>query len=270
VFDEGCYFLVMAASFEVGEIFMTPPDLTHATQKLARAREHIAETDRLVASFLKTDFYRLRLENNIQLGRLHLVVDKAAEVDKRINSVIGDAISNLRSVLDYLAVALVLPITGRPDNIGFPFSDDVSGFSGQVTKTCLSACGAVVHNVFIEEVQAYEGGKGDALWRLNKLRNIDKHRFLLTTAQIIGVKTSGVYFPNLSLTVGELCVSVVADQGGYLLDIPGDVQFKNKLCPTFQIDFNEAPYAVHVPVVGFLNHVAREVERVLKAVEAIG
>lgn len=249
---------------------MAPPDLTHATQKLARAREHIAETDRLVASFLKTDFYRLRFEENTQSGKLYVVVDRAAEVDRRINLAIGDAIGNLRSVLDYLAVALVLSITGKPDSIGFPFSDDISGFCGQVTKTCLPACDAAVHKVFIDEVQAYKGGKGDALWRLNKLRNIDKHRFLLTTAQIIGIKTSGVYFPRMRLTIGELFVSVVADQGGNLLNIPGDVQFRNELRPTFEIHFNEAPYAPHEPVVGFLNNIASDVERVLKAIEAIG
>jgi hypothetical protein len=42
------------------------------------------------------------------------------EVDKNINAVIGDAGSNLRSVLDYVAVALVKPFGGNPEKTGFP------------------------------------------------------------------------------------------------------------------------------------------------------
>src|ERR1700730_14902236 len=118
---------------------MPKADLSDARQKLARAREHIADAEARIGGFLATNFYRLRFEPDQREGRVKIIFDSLHQPDKNINAVIGDAVGNLRSMLDYAAVALVAPITGKPESVGFPFADDINGFTGEVSKA-LAVC----------------------------------------------------------------------------------------------------------------------------------
>jgi hypothetical protein len=115
--------------------------------------------------------------------------------------------------------------------------------------------------LFIDDVQAYNGGKGHSFWILNNLRNIDKHRLLVTVAQIAGVSASfkdakgGTYSGNFAVSAG---------QGTMLIDAPFDyVQFIEEPRPSFQIEINEPPYIKGVPVLDFLNGVTSETKALL-------
>jgi len=185
-----------------------------------------------------------------------------------VNAIIGDAVSNLRSVLDYVAVALVEPIRGGPDGIGFPFADDIKGFTGEVTKGSISVCGVVIRDHFISDIQAYKGGTGHAFWALNKLRNIDKHRFLITTASLAGIKCSfrnanGIVFTDASM-------GIVAGQSGILINAPtGHIEFTDNPRPVFEVNFAESVDVRESSAVKFLHLAARKMESCLSALDVI-
>ena len=189
--------------------------------------------------------------------------------DKYLNALIGDAVSALRSVLDYIAVAIVSPITGSTKDIGFPFSDNSKDFSGKFgAKTSLGLCDDIVINHFINEVQAYKGGKGEALWALNKLRNIDKHRLLISTVNIAGV--------YLTVAVGSFVMrdnfhGIPEGQTVNLITFPPDwdVDITSKPCPAFEVRFSEPPYINNTPVLGFLHGVSESVEHLLDAISVL-
>lgn len=84
-------------------------DVADARTKLSRARDHIADVESQINSFLSTDFYRLRFETNQGEGRVEVIFDSLHHPQKRVNALIGDAVGNLRSTLDYIAVALAYP-----------------------------------------------------------------------------------------------------------------------------------------------------------------
>jgi hypothetical protein len=245
---------------------MRKPDFSDARQRLGRAREHIAESQTRIANLINPEFYRVEPHFDSQAGRVRIDLISLQQSDKGLNCTIGDAIGNLRTVLDYAAVALVAPIAGKTQSVGFPFADDANGFTGTVTKGTLSVCAETVRQYFIDEVQAYKGGKGETFWTLNKLRNIEKHRFLLATRELVGVIASwrvGKYIcTNNSLRV-------VAGDRRTFLDAPADIEFTDKIHPTIQVFLNEPPYVPHAPAISFLNGLTSDVERFLNAIEVI-
>jgi len=234
---------------------------------LARAHEHIADVEARIVRFLATDFYRIRFEPDQRANRLKIIFDSLHQPDKMVNSVIGDVIGNLRSALDYALVALVAPITGKSEDIGFPFADDVKGFTGQATKS-LTVCDRTILGHFINEVQAYDGGKGHSLWVLNKLRNIDKHRFLIAAVHIAGIRAS---FQDADRNVFTDCTfGQVAGQSGTMIDAPiNHIQFTNKPTPLFEVGIDEPAYVPKTSAVTFLNSIASDVKHILDALEVI-
>lgn len=246
---------------------MHKPDLTDAREKLRRGRDHIADLETRIGAFLATDFYRLRFEADQREGRMKVLFDSLHEPDKRVNAVIGDAVGNLRSALDYLVVALAAPLAGSTEGLGFPFANDDKGFSGEVrSKRTLGFAEAAIQDYFIQEVQAYNGGKGHALWVLNKLRNIDKHRLLVATASMAGVRASWVDRGGNVFTDCEF--GVLAGQNGTFINAPiNSIKFTEQPKPMFEIQFREPPYVDGQVVPVFLHGAAGDVERLLDAIE---
>lgn len=242
------------------------PDFTDARLKLARADKHIAEVETLVRGFLSTDFYQMRVEPSKEEGRMRVVFDSSHQSDKAINATIGDAIGNIRSTLDYILVALVYQITCQAKNIGFPFADDVGGFSARVGGIgCLGRCSPVIQKWFVDHVQAYQDGRGHTLWIVNRLRNIDKHRLLLTTAQLAGVKMP--FRDQNGNTFIDFGIAVTAGQSGTFIDAPaGHIEITDQPRATFEIRFEEQN-AARTPVIEFLHSARRETEDLLNRLQ---
>lgn len=244
---------------------MANPDFSDARAKLARANDHIANVNSLIVGFLSTDFYRLHFETDKETGRTKVVFDSLHQPDSQFNLVLGDAISNLRSTLDYIAVALLHPVTGTWEGT-FPFADSQGDFEARIKKGNLSGCAVRVVDELIK-VQAYPGGSGDSLWRLNKLRNIDKHRLLIATAEIAGFIVS-FRDNNGNVWIGG-GMGVSAGQSGIFIDAePGiKIDFTDQPKPTFEILIDEPSEGIRVEVRSFLDAANKDINRLLDALD---
>ncbi len=235
-------------------------DFSDARAKLGRANKHISEVQTEVAKFLATDFYRLRIEPYENDARIQVVFDSLHQPDKSLNLIVGDAISNLRSVLDYVVVG----ISGNRKG-AFPFADAPNQFKGEVKHGAIGAFSIKLADVLLDEIQAYPGGKGQPLWTLNKLRNIDKHRLLLTTVHLAAIKlslrtTSGVHMENCTF-------GVPAGGRMIIVDTPGHAEITSEPTPFFHVRLEEPPFVQSEPVVDLLQRLAGSVETCLKAFE---
>jgi hypothetical protein len=153
--------------------------ITAIRAKVERAKEHIRNLESRVYGFLASQPYNVVPDDNLKPGRRCIVVADVAPIPLAIPIILGDVLQNLRSALDHLIYNLVIANTGsdpKDSKIMFPIFDCASKYeTGSLRKV------RGVHKEAIDLIGAlkpYRGGN-DALWGLNELNNIDKHRLLI-------------------------------------------------------------------------------------------
>jgi len=163
-----------------------PPELEGIAAKIQRADEHIAYLNREITAILTANpgknFVRTYLDPDASTYVVKVAGDIA--IDPRLSVVAGEAVHQLRSVLDHLVVALASKNSQRPlNNHQFPictkrekFEDAVKG--GNVKGVPDSAL------KLIEKEQPYNEAipHDHYLSVLHYLDVIDKHRLLLVVA----------------------------------------------------------------------------------------
>jgi hypothetical protein len=159
---------------------MTPLELVRA--KIGRAVKHIGDLEAAVLAFLYGHPYEISLDYNDQTGQYEWSLVKAAEIPTSIPIIAGDAIHNLRSVLDHLVWQLILTQgqKPRPGVTGFPITETLEEYRTPKIRRKIEGVGPIAEAT-IDALQPYKGGN-DALWRLHCLNNIDKHRLILSAA----------------------------------------------------------------------------------------
>lgn len=149
--------------------------------KLNRAKSHLAELERELRPLESACRQAVQRRRDSATNEAVFYLDGLPQIDPRLGAVLGDAVHNLRSVLDHLADALVRRYGGTPNNnTSFPIrlkplpGDDAPGIKG---------CGSLPQKVLdqIAAVQPYQRPKPrlHQLHILNKLDITDKHSQLL-------------------------------------------------------------------------------------------
>jgi hypothetical protein len=149
--------------------------------KIERAKKHILDLESEWTAFLKSGGYVIAPDDDLNKRERSYRVSIAKDIPDAISLIAGDAIHNLRSALDHVAYCLVSIGTGRPGpfpGIYFPVAETPAkyktAFPGKVQGMRQDAIDA------LSIIEPYGGGKGEILWQLHSLDNIDKHRLLLT------------------------------------------------------------------------------------------
>ena len=146
--------------------------------KIERAKEHIRNLETEVRAFLTTKPYRVGTKHKPETGQLVYYLVDVKPVPLRIAVMAGDALQNLRSALDHLAWQLVLANGRNPmSRTAFPIYDDLAKYKSESLRQVQGMSNAAIKA--IDAVKPYKGGN-DTLWRLHRLNNVDKHRFVIT------------------------------------------------------------------------------------------
>jgi hypothetical protein len=150
--------------------------------KVERAKRHVEELKCAVQAFLDTGPYEVRADmdsNGRVKGPYRLTRVEVAPI--HFAGIAGDVLSNLRSALDHIAYrAVTVGLTqppAKPWEIEYPIADSANEYPALRDKKVKGARQDALDA--IDASRPYRGGE-DALWRIKKLNNIDKHRFLLT------------------------------------------------------------------------------------------
>jgi len=226
--------------------------------KVERAKKHIRDLDVEVRSFLGSDIkpYVVAREREPKTGDLVFYVTSVRDVPLEFSAILGDALNNLRGVLDYLAYALVVREKGHAPGrkVSFPIFCDAKGYElGKAGK--VGAMGQAAKEA-IDAIKPYKGGN-DALWCLHHLNNIDKHRLLIVAVIARqdfdkGLKRRGILeFRRSPVKVGN-----------ELLRVPADLETDVYVEPFFEVAFAESEIVECEPVVPTLNMFTETVEGV--------
>jgi hypothetical protein len=168
--------------------------LTHVTLKVERAKEHVADLERHIRTFLGANPYKVATKHDPQTQKLVYYVASVESTPPCLATVAGDAIQNLASALDHLAYQIVCSDTGdkppNPFHIYFPIRDTFDKYETEKRGKMKGASEDTF--IAIDALQPYKGGN-DPLWTLYALNRIEKHRLLLT----VGSRAAGVHLPEM-------------------------------------------------------------------------
>lgn len=168
--------------------------LKHVTLKIKRAKEHAAELQRQLRTFLDSSPYKVGAKHDLNTRKLIYYVTSAESTPDCLPLFAGDVIQNLMSALDHLAYQIVCSDTGdnppNPNWIYFPIAGDFQKYEakkgGKMQGASQDSFAA------IDVLRPYKGGN-DLLWALYRLNNIEKHRLLLT----VGSQAAGINLGQL-------------------------------------------------------------------------
>lgn len=232
--------------------------------KIERAKKHINDLNSEVRTFHASKPYATAIKKDPQSGNLFHHLVKLDHVPISFATIAGDAIHNLRSSLDHLAQHLWLvnnPASTKHFN--FPIFNTaadynkaiVGGKKERLRQDAIDALG---------KVEAYKGGKGNHIWVLNYLDNIDKHRLILTIASAGGglydVPANSVFDERFAQMFREMnvviypAVPTILKIGDILAPVESE-EDKNRKFP-IHITFNEPQVFEGGPLLETLQHFA--------------
>jgi hypothetical protein len=153
------------------------PDWGHSARlKLARAKEHVAELKSKWEAYKAGSNFAAVAEKNAA-GTLDYRVKVRTPIPAEWSLVLGDAIHNLRAVLDHLAWSAVERNSQVPGKqTCFPISKDRPSFPGTMKDALRGASDRA--RVLVHRLRPYGGGN-EKIWRLHQLDIADKHRLIL-------------------------------------------------------------------------------------------
>jgi hypothetical protein len=154
--------------------------------KIERAKQHIVDLHSKVQGLSVGSFYVLGIESNPQTGNDVLKIEIAQLLPSASDFalIIGDALHNLESALDHTINEVVFRRLGRyDDHTKLPFRSTRNELIKAINGALIHQASEAVCDFIVNVIQPYDGGNS-ALWALNDLNNVDKHRLLLPVLHI--------------------------------------------------------------------------------------
>jgi len=154
--------------------------------KVDRAYKHILHFQLAITRFhVESCPSKIFPEDNLETGERSYYLRILKEMPSEFPAFIGDILQNLRSALDHLASHLVetSPVTPKAKKVYFPIFESsaeyTAGKMGKIqgmTQAAINAIDAIEPYYRLDGVGI---GKGTALWWLQTMNNMDKHRLLI-------------------------------------------------------------------------------------------
>ncbi len=159
-----------------GRLSMQDP-LSSSLRKISRAKEHIAEFEQQMRTFLETNRRELIAEADPKNSQhiIHKIRFEAGLPDA-LTDALADAVHNLRSALDNASYGVAVS-SGKvkPRSAYFPFAGSTKGLEEVINGRCGDVPESF-YNLFRAFKPHREGD--DVLWALNEVSVADKHTLL--------------------------------------------------------------------------------------------
>src|SRR5579871_98760 len=162
-----------------------PKPFHDARLKIERAKHHINDLDRRMRKFADADdAYSIYVEHDAKAGCDVIKVIAMKAVPEEFALIIGDALHNLRTALDFAMNDIVSKGTKYTK---FPVYETRNTLEGAVNGGLKHNAPEHIIKFIVDTVQPYKGGDGDAIWSLHGLDIEDKHRLLIPRVHVTAV-----------------------------------------------------------------------------------
>lgn len=145
--------------------------------KFGRSRHHAAELEGVIRDYVGREPFTVYTEEDQASGDLVYRVKVKESPPTEMSLLLGDAIHNTRSALDYLAWQLVIAGGGTPGTgTQFPISESQAKFNRNFRENLRGSSQAAV--AAVQALKPFSGGD-ERFWRLHRLDIADKHHLLV-------------------------------------------------------------------------------------------
>lgn len=231
--------------------------------KIERAKSHIDDLQSALTAYFGTSPYAVRRDLDPNGKEEHLIIHSARPIPTKIYGIVGDAIHNLRTSLDYLAVAVARANGAvKIGDVYFPFGRDRQAFESSA-KEKIKRLSPSARDM-IHALQPYGGGN-DFLFALHALDSSDKHQTIVPVAAHIG---GGKGF--LSISQGAKVFTNVfgsLEEGIHWMTVPKGTDVKYDIQLATDIAFTQVQAVEGKPVMTTLEQFRDLVEGILLTFE---
>lgn len=238
-----------------------------AKLKIERAKKHINDLERSMKRFAESSPYTIVVNRDSETGCNFIDVQAIKSMPEEFALIIGDALHNLRSALDYVINDIEFALWGeRFKHTKFPcIHESRESFMGAVNALKEKSCEEVVS--YIENViQPYRGGNGDAIWRLNMIELDNKHRLLIPKVNVTSV--TGIRAEDDTGEEFVLPEFILAEDYSEIAEVfGGKLHIKDKGKASLSILFSDGVFGGE-SVVPTLYNLVEVVSSTVKGVEA--
>ena len=232
-------------------------------RRLHRGKEHTRRLEKRIATFLEKKPYQRVQDVDTEGVTTHALKFTRNFPDSWANSA-AKSLEALRSALDQTGYATaVIGGAVEPKNAYFPIADTAADLDGVIKGRCKDICPEI--RTLFRGFDAHQRGNY-AIWALNKLCNSNKHRLLMP----VGTLAPNMRIAHGVLSGGEILMPLwnrEKNQIEFARIFPGGA-FKYDAQISFFIGFDELNGVKSAPVVGVLDMIASEVQRIIGATEA--
>lgn len=242
--------------------------------KIARARRHIEELNREIATFLSRQPMALVVEKwkaDPGLGTYAWVVRIRETVPAAFAPIVGDAIHNIRASLDLLASDLLRESGVDLSKVYFPFADSEFQLPARIKSRGFHKAGDAAVDL-VKKLRPYKGGN-IALCAVHNLDIRDKHQSLLLVAHGVKLDLSGLSNQADSQTREKLAnwSTRISVDGQEVVIMPGSWSppLGTKIKATYLFGLDEPHPIGGTEIIATLNQLADICEGVIEEFERL-
>jgi hypothetical protein len=243
-----------------------PLDLNPSRIKLKAAREHIERLENCTSP-LDPKFYDVSMRETsgpvIMLSppkSYRLVYTPKEPIPETLANIIGDALGNLKSALDYSAVRIDVPGTYFP-------TAPRTNLPNQPSLAKLETKLPGFRDLLLNTLRP-ANGPDEPLWGLiGKANNENKHEDFIPTVTMVEVKGINARFGNATLI--DCAVGGDAAHPINLIGSDTPIQFSSHNKPIVNLTFGADTSVPNEPVIPILRRAADAVERALSEIDKL-
>jgi hypothetical protein len=171
-------------------VILTYTDLMfkEARLKVERANEHIRDFDSRCAEFFKSGAGVITIKPDSETGDDFVEITAQAMPDS-FALIIGDALHNLKSALDFVWWEIVSGDTQKGTKENFPIYRTDKELIAFLDQRKQQQSVVTIADTLLNVIQPYFTGDGESLFHLHKLNIMDKHKLLIPQIQALKLYT---------------------------------------------------------------------------------
>jgi len=244
----------------------------HPHLVLARAIEHIDSLEAESKNFWTEQPWERFTEQSTQgsLTLIHHKVRLKAPIPERCLTIAADALNNLRTVLDQAMTSSVVALGGNPKSVYFPFADSEQEMGNAIKGRCKGVPDEIKD--LARSFRPFPLGN-PVLYAISHISAGNRHRILAPVAAAI----QGRYVNGLTIHSGGAYLVMTLPSEAWdaerqeltvlVVDTLTNVTFA--ITFGFELTFDDECLTAGIPAVGMLRDMARIVESILMAIEAV-